>query len=434
MRTFGPFQTVAEFNDFLIHAAKVGISRDGLAQIRPQMSDTHRVVFTHGDLAPRNIFVKGGQVVAIIDWEESGWFPEHWQCVKAWWCPGLDKDWDAMIPDFVPQNYEEAVRVDQMLSDRMMSSVILSDIWVDFARKPRQKRPDEERTLILINTTPPTCLNRACTPMIPSPPTLAHMKCYLLCLFFEAVRKLTPRSRKRGSIVLLPFGLVLKVGLLSPTEEGRTIRYIQSNTDIPVPKVLIYATGLFRNYTLMKRVDGDLLQFAWHDLTPEDQTDIIRQLRTIVQSLRALQPPEPPSVSSLGNGPCRDSRVAGIRLFGPFPSVAKFNDFLIDAAEIYMDPDALPGIRAQMSDTSRIVCTHGDLAPRNIFVKGGKIVAIIDWEESGWFPEHWEYVKARWCSGLDKSWNERIPEFIPEDYENDLRVDKLLSDRMVGAI
>lgn len=37
--------------------------------------------------------------------------------------------------------------------------------------------------------------------------------------------------------------------------------------------------------------------------------------------------------------------------------------------------------------------THGDLSPRNIIVLNDKIVGIVDWEEAGWFPEYWEYVK-----------------------------------------
>jgi hypothetical protein len=35
-------------------------------------------VFTHGDLAPRSIVVKDGQIVAVIDWEDSRLFPDYW--------------------------------------------------------------------------------------------------------------------------------------------------------------------------------------------------------------------------------------------------------------------------------------------------------------------------------------------------------------------
>ena len=40
------------------------------------------------------------------------------------------------------------------------------------------------------------------------------------------------------------------------------------------------------------------------------------------------------------------------------------------------------------------------MAPRNIIVKGGKIVAIVDWEMAGWYPEYWEYTTACFANAL----------------------------------
>ena len=39
---------------------------------------TMKLVFTHADLAPRNILVEGGHVTAIFDWEDAGWYQAHW--------------------------------------------------------------------------------------------------------------------------------------------------------------------------------------------------------------------------------------------------------------------------------------------------------------------------------------------------------------------
>jgi aminoglycoside phosphotransferase (APT) family kinase protein len=41
-----------------------------------------------------------------------------------------------------------------------------------------------------------------------------------------------------------------------------------------------------------------------------------------------------------------------------------------------------------------IVLTHGDISPRNILVQGSKVVAILNWEMSGHYPEYWDYVKT----------------------------------------
>ena len=47
------------------------------------LKDDHRIVLTHGDLQPRNILVYGTEVIGIIDWELSGWYPEYWEFVKG---------------------------------------------------------------------------------------------------------------------------------------------------------------------------------------------------------------------------------------------------------------------------------------------------------------------------------------------------------------
>ncbi|KAK4642857.1 hypothetical protein QC761_401200 [Podospora bellae-mahoneyi] len=55
-------------------------------------------VLTHGDLTPRNIMVKDGQITGIIDWERSGFYPEYAEYAFAmklchsheeWWIPVL---------------------------------------------------------------------------------------------------------------------------------------------------------------------------------------------------------------------------------------------------------------------------------------------------------------------------------------------------------
>ncbi|KAL9635240.1 MAG: hypothetical protein Q9204_002692 [Flavoplaca sp. TL-2023a] len=53
----------------------------------------HDIVFTHNDLAPRNILVRDGNVVAILDWVSSGFYPSYWEYVKAWCWPDWQSGW-----------------------------------------------------------------------------------------------------------------------------------------------------------------------------------------------------------------------------------------------------------------------------------------------------------------------------------------------------
>ena len=141
------------------------------------------------------------------------------------------------------------------------------------------------------------------------------------------------------------------------------------------------------------------------------------------------------TISSLYGQSYRDSRLSSGPV-GPFPSEDVFDDFLIDVADRWIDKRLTVDTRRKMRNDNRIVFTHGDLAPRNILVKGGKVVALIDWEESGWMPEHWEFIKATWCTGLegDATWDDAIFGFLTREYETDLKVDRELSDYMEGAI
>ncbi|RDL39400.1 uncharacterized protein BP5553_03740 [Venustampulla echinocandica] len=75
----GPFVDEEAFNQVLRNPDE--LSRRG-----------HKVLFTHGDLNPRNILAdrvirpdgtRGWKVSGIVDWETSGYFPEYWDYTKA---------------------------------------------------------------------------------------------------------------------------------------------------------------------------------------------------------------------------------------------------------------------------------------------------------------------------------------------------------------
>ncbi|KAI1534336.1 aminoglycoside phosphotransferase [Pyrenophora tritici-repentis] len=53
----------------------------------------HEIVFTHGDISPRNILVKDCNIVSVLDWEYSGYYPEYWEYAKAFFRPAWEKSW-----------------------------------------------------------------------------------------------------------------------------------------------------------------------------------------------------------------------------------------------------------------------------------------------------------------------------------------------------
>ena len=106
--------TEEEFNDFLCNLQdRPGDT--GRDMIRPAMRSDHQIAMTHSDLHPRNIMVSWdadvwGSIIqetikisAILDWEFSGLYPEHWEFVRAmdnaYFCdhPEL-RDWIDYLP------------------------------------------------------------------------------------------------------------------------------------------------------------------------------------------------------------------------------------------------------------------------------------------------------------------------------------------------
>lgn len=83
--------------------------------------------------------------------------------------------------------------------------------------------------------------------------------------------------------------------------------------------------------------------------------------------------------------------------------------------------------RDELPDDSDIKFTHGDLHQSNIIVSTSKprrVLAVVDWEQSGWFPAYWEARKAKWTVDWEEDWAEKyLPKIVeqfpgPEDAWN----------------
>lgn len=77
----------------------------------------------------------------------------------------------------------------------------------------------------------------------------------------------------------------------------------------------------------------------------------------------------------------------------------------------YVDPFRHAGL----PEDACITFTHGDLNPCNILVTPPpsdgqqakddvRVVAIIDWEYTGWYPDYWEYCKAMFTVHWEDDW------------------------------
>ncbi|KAG8358290.1 hypothetical protein FVEN_g4216 [Fusarium venenatum] len=122
----------------------------------------------------------------------------------------------------------------------------------------------------------------------------------------------------------------------------------------------------------------------------------------MVTELRSVTPPEGTKVSSIEGGPFYDCRLPSRLYWGPYASVRKFHEALVDNipwdAEYTNYPDLVELFEFYRQVENEIVLTHGDLSSLNILARGDRVVGIVDWETAGWFPAYWEYTTARYVN------------------------------------
>ncbi|KAJ3967257.1 kinase-like domain-containing protein [Lentinula raphanica] len=72
----------------------------------------HDLCATHNDLFPRNILVDADlNVIGVVDWKSSGWFPAHWEyCIcRNWAYDKVDQDWKKWIHEVLDSWAEEEI-------------------------------------------------------------------------------------------------------------------------------------------------------------------------------------------------------------------------------------------------------------------------------------------------------------------------------------
>ncbi|KAK4461562.1 phosphotransferase enzyme family protein [Cladorrhinum samala] len=245
----------------------------------------------------------------------------------------------------------------------------------------------------------------------------------------------TAKNQKAGfpPVFYQELGLVVKFG--PPIEvsiaEGQCLWVLRRVVpEVPVPEVYGWTQDGGQNFIYMELVQGLTLAEQWDHLDSNGRTDICNQLSTTIAKLRELR--HAPGEFFLGHV---NGEPLGDTVFtnecrppaGPFKSVAEFHDWLSwqiraqarqhwPGKEVLEIPDPY---RSKIPDDAQVVFTHADLHRQNIIVskdvESPKILAIIDWRQSGWYPDYWEFCKAMYTAGVEGEWMEKyIRTFLEE--------------------
>jgi serine/threonine protein kinase len=224
--------------------------------------------------------------------------------------------------------------------------------------------------------------------------------------------------------------MIVKTGPWLDLMEAATMKFVSENTSVPVPKVYCSFVHKGRTYILMERVKGEMIGNVLDGLEHDGQQKIFAQLKRMIDELRSLIPPSGTGVQSCTGGSLWDLRIAHLlrapvvpTRFGPFSTIQEFHVWLREGFRFddHKHKERMKGEEGQEIAAMEAmqdgpwpppVFTHTDLHPSNILVRGQEVVAIIDWEFSGWYPHYWEYTSA-WCGNLIRTaWQDDLPQFL----------------------
>lgn len=225
--------------------------------------------------------------------------------------------------------------------------------------------------------------------------------------------------------------------------EHRTLSYLAQNfVDFPAPQphgvVRLGHMGLL--FTAF--VAGSDLEKSWPNMAELDKCSISAELEALFCRLRSIPFPKGTPLGGLGGAGCIDGRKWYRVSSTPIMDATQFQDFIFSGAV----PTFTPAYRRLLRSMTpalqaSIVFTHGDVRPANIMMRqedGGSwsVAAIIDWTNSGFYPDYWESVKATNNLSPNERWDwyDFLPESIsPRRYRTEWLLDRVLDRNMSNS-
>ncbi|EEU34230.1 uncharacterized protein NECHADRAFT_85499 [Fusarium vanettenii 77-13-4] len=233
-------------------------------------------------------------------------------------------------------------------------------------------------------------------PALPSPKEIRALN--------EASGHYRARSLSHPPPVLVPsLGLAVKYGADVTIAEAETQVLMREKLKdrVPIPEVFGWAEDGGQMFIYMSLVEGDTLQARYSTMSQRERQAVCKELRSMVNAWRAITQERDRYIGSIRKRPLNDIFVTGQPdRVGPF-----------------LGPDAVQEFHntcgIDISSEIPIVFTHNDFCPPNILLSRGpspKVVGIIDWGQSGWYPSYWEYCKARRVGVVDEAFTSALQE------------------------
>ncbi|KAF4547528.1 Hypothetical protein D9617_40g012670 [Elsinoe fawcettii] len=211
--------------------------------------------------------------------------------------------------------------------------------------------------------------------------------------------------------------------------EAEAMQFIQANTAIPLPRMhRAYHFG-HQSYLEMELIEGEDLEKAWGKLSSDQKSEAVQVVVSFVSQMRQLTPPPEHAVASATGKAKRDGRL-GSRPFGPFNTHTEFHSLLRGHLGMENAMDTfVPKIAEVHTRDYKTMFAHADICMRNVMVRNGKVVGLIDWAFAGWYPEYWEYTKLHYGQLNVPEWYEALEAGLTR-YDEELEVERSLWSKL----
>ncbi|KAK2813705.1 hypothetical protein FQN50_000103 [Emmonsiellopsis sp. PD_5] len=230
----------------------------------------------------------------------------------------------------------------------------------------------------------------------------------------------------RGVVVKCNDTLVIKVFPDSrDLTEYHNLQYLADHAchlPIPKPHGLIMLGNLRAMF--MSYIPGITLEKAWLHMSHGAKLSLQKQLDLIFSQLRSLRQDDGHELGGVGGEGVKDYRIMEVFAYKGITTARGFDELQFSAKH-RASPCYVKLLRSLLAEQNKTlrgsVFTHGDLKKSNIMViqdpnnpDAYEITGIIDWEDSGFYPEYYECTTLSNGQSImsDDDWYLYVPDCI----------------------
>lgn len=183
---------------------------------------------------------------------------------------------------------------------------------------------------------------------------------------------------------------------------------------------------------------------VWTQLDFTQKTSVQNQLNQILIDLRSLTLPDGMCLGGVAGEGCKDAKRHFRRSTTPIKTVNDFEKLQFPQPSFsgHVFADLLrqfSPLRQSSPMEYHCVFTHGDIRPDNIAVEIGddgncQVTGLLDWEYSGFYPDHYESIKVTNCMAPNEhdDWYQYLPECISlRKYKEWWLIDRLWTTTLI---